>query len=114
MAKNTKLTKDKLIELYMNSVLKHNETPKSVYIFAKMNNLEESEFYSFFGSFEALESSIFETFFDNTIKTLEKSKDYKNYDDQNKILSFYFTFFENLTANRSYVVHAIDGNKNKP
>ena len=25
------------------------------------------------------------------------------------MLSFYFTFFENLTANRSYVVHALNG-----
>ena len=108
MAKKTKLTKQRLIELFMDNVLEHNETPKSVYAFAKMNHFEESDFYSFFGSFQALESSIFETFFDNTIKTLEKSKDYKNYDAQNKLLSFYFTFFGNLTANRSYVVHALE------
>ena len=108
MAKKTKLTKQRLIELFMDNVLEHNETPKSVYAFAKMNHFEESEFYSFFGSFQALESSIFETFFDNTIKTLEKSKDYKNYDAQNKLLSFYFTLFGNLTANRSYVVHALE------
>ena len=108
MAKKTKLTKQRLIELFMDSVLEHNETPKSVYAFAKMNHFEEAEFYSFFGSFQALESSIFETFFDNTINTLEKSKDYKNYDAQNKLLSFYYTFFGNLTANRSYVVHALE------
>ena len=77
MAKKTKLTNDKLIALYMDSVLDHNETPKSVYAFAKMNQFDESEFYAFYGSFEALESSIFETFFENTINTLEKSKDYK-------------------------------------
>ena len=29
------------------------------------------------------------------------------------MLSFYYTFFENLTANRSYVVHALAGNKNQ-
>ena len=108
MAKKTKLTKQRLIELFMDSVLEHNEPPKSVYAFAKMNHFEESEFYSFFGSFQALESSIFEAFFDNTIKTLEKSKDYKNYDAQNKLLSFYYTFFGNLTANRSYVAHALE------
>ena len=108
MAKKTKLTKQRIIELFMDSMLEHNETPKSVYAFAKMNHFEEAEFYSFFGSFQALESSIFETFFDNTINTLEKSKDYKNYDAQNKLLSFYYTFFGNLTANRSYVVHALE------
>lgn len=111
MAKKTKLTKDKLIALYMDSVLDHNETPKSVYAFAKMNQFDESEFYAFYGSFEALESSIFETFFENTINTLEKSKDYKDYDDQNRLLSFYFTFFGNLTANRSYVSHLLSAAK---
>ena len=107
MAKTTKLTKDKLISFYMDSVLEHNETPKSIYSFAKMNHFDESEFYKFYGSFEALESSIFETFFDNTIKTLEKSKDYKTYDAQNKLLSFYFTLIGNLTANRSYVTQSL-------
>jgi hypothetical protein len=37
------------------------------------------------------------------MKTLDKSKEYKNYDAMNQLLSFYFTFFGNLTANRSYV-----------
>ena len=44
---------------------------------------------------------------------LEKSEDYTDYDPRNKLLSFYYTFFENLTANRSYVVYALAGNKNQ-
>tara|TARA_B100000900_G_scaffold289373_1_gene248309 strand:+ start:134 stop:790 length:657 start_codon:yes stop_codon:yes gene_type:complete len=103
MAKKTKINKENLIALFMDVVLKHNEVPKSVYSFAKMNNFEESEFYRFFGSFEALEAAIYELFFENTMKTLEKSKEYKDYDAMNQLLSFYFTFFGNLTANRSYV-----------
>ena len=62
---------------------------------------------------KALEKSIFTQFFTNTIKTLESSKDYPTYDSRNKLLSFYFTFFENLTANRSYVVYALDEGKNQ-
>jgi hypothetical protein len=87
----------------MDAVLDHNEVPQSVYSFAKMNHFEESEFYRFFGSFEALEAAIYELFFEKTMKTLDKSKEYKNYDAMNQLLSFYFTFFGNLTANRSYV-----------
>ena len=87
----------------MDAVLDHNEVPQSVYSFAKMNHFEESEFYRFFGSFEALEAAIYELFFEKTMKTLEKSKEYKDYDAMNQLLSFYFTFFGNLTANRSYV-----------
>ena len=44
---------------------------------------------------------------------LEKSGDYDSFDARNKLLSFYYTFFENLTANRSYVVYALEGNKDK-
>ena len=103
MAKKTKINKENLVDLYMDAVLDHNEVPQSVYSFAKMNHFEESEFYRFFGSFEALEAAIYELFFEKTMKTLEKSKEYKDYDAMNQLLSFYFTFFGNLTANRSYV-----------
>ena len=103
MAKKTKINKENLVALYMDAVLDHNEVPQSVYSFAKMNHFEESEFYRFFGSFEALEAAIYELFFEKTMKTLDKSKEYKDYDAMNQLLSFYFTFFGNLTANRSYV-----------
>ena len=43
---------------------------------------------------------------------LEKDKDYEYYDMKSKMLSFYFTFFELLTANRSYVVLSLKENKN--
>ena len=39
-------------------------------------------------------------------------KHYQDYDARNKLLSFYFTFFELLTANRSYVVYAFNKGKN--
>ena len=103
MTKKTKLNKEILVTLYMDATLRHNEAPTSVYSFAKMNHFEESEFYRFFGSFKALEAAIYELFFDNTIKTLENTKEYKNYDAMNRLLSFYFTIFGNLSANRSYV-----------
>jgi AcrR family transcriptional regulator len=96
----------------MNHVLEHNEQPKSVYAFAKVNNISEAQFYKYFGSFDALEQHIFEAFFINTLKVLDKSPDYLSFDARNKLLSFYFTFFENLTANRSYVVSALKDYKN--
>ena len=103
MSDKIKLSKDKLITMYIDFVLENNKTPESVYNFAKANHFDESQFYRFFGSFEALDSAIYESFFNNTTKTLKKSKEYKNYDAMNQLLSFYFTFFGNLTANRSYV-----------
>ncbi|EAR12325.1 hypothetical protein PI23P_06865 [Polaribacter irgensii 23-P] len=112
MARKKNISKEHLISWYMEFVLEHNHHPKSVFSFAKENNFEEAEFYKFFGSFEALEQSIFGEFFNNTLKLLAKSEEYPNYDARNKLLSFYFTFFELLTANRSYVVYALHGNEN--
>ena len=112
MARKKNISKDNLISWYMEFVLEHNHQPKSVFSFAKENNFEEADFYKFYGSFEAIEQSVFSEFFNNTIKVLAKSEEYPNYDARNKLLSFYFTFFEMLTANRSYVVYALKDNEN--
>jgi hypothetical protein len=113
MAKKKSIFLEKdIISYYMEYVLEHNEQPKSVHAFSKENNFEESKFYEHFASFEAIQKHIFKAFFDNTLTTLIKSEDYQSFDARNKLLSFYFTFFENLTANRSYVVYALDKYKN--
>ncbi|WP_225034666.1 TetR family transcriptional regulator C-terminal domain-containing protein [Winogradskyella sp. SM1960] len=113
MAKKKNIKESDLISFYMDYVLTHNHKPKTIYAFAKDHNFEEQKFYEFFSSFETLEQSIFKIFFDNTFAILEKSEDYHSFDARHKLLSFYFTFFETLTANRSYVVQALSRDKNK-
>ena len=108
MARKKNITKDTLLTWYMEFVLENNHQPKSVFSFAKENNFEEADFYKFYTSFEAIEDAVFTEFFHHTISVLHKSEDYQNYDARNKLLSFYFTFFEILTANRSYVVYALN------
>jgi hypothetical protein len=105
--KKTTLSKEKIVSLYMEYVLEHDEKPKSVFKFSKLNNITETEFYSFFGTIESIEKEIFNMFFEKTIALLQKDKDYESYDMRSKVLSFNFTFFELLTANRSYVVMAL-------
>lgn len=110
MAKKKNVSKEDLLSWYVSYVLEHNREPESIYKFCKSKqvNIEESTFYTHFGSFEALRSAVFESFFENTILVLNKSEDYQKYDAKNKLLSFYYTFFEILTANRSYVIYALD------
>lgn len=112
MAKKKNITEENLISWYMEYVLEHDEPPKSVYKFAKDHNFEENLFYEVFGTFEALEKRIFGLFCDKTLAALEQSKEFPSFEKRDKLLSFYFTFFEMLTANRSYVLHALksDGN----
>jgi hypothetical protein len=52
-------------------------------------------------------------FFDKTIELLNKNADYETYDMKSKLLSFYFTFFELVTANRSYVVLTLKQHQNQ-
>ncbi len=108
MAKKKSVSKNDILTWYMDYVLEHDANPKTVFAFAKMNNFEEAKFYEYFASFEAIEKGIFEAFFTNSINALYKSEDYKIFDARNKLLSFYYTLFENLTANRSYVKHVLD------
>lgn len=107
MAKKKTITENNLIDFYMDYVLEHGKSPHSVYKFAKDNNFEEALFYNHFGNFKALEQKIFTVFFHNALNLLATNEDYQNFDARNKLLSFYYTFFEILTANRSYVIHAL-------
>ncbi|WP_348810683.1 TetR family transcriptional regulator C-terminal domain-containing protein [Flavobacterium maritimum] len=107
------LTKDMIVSMFMNYTLEHDQKPKSVYQFAKLNGFSEAEFYSFFGTLESIEKEIFNLFLEKTIELLQKDKDYDTYDMKTKMLSFYFTFFELLAANRSYVVLSLKEHQNQ-
>ena len=106
------ISKEEIVSMYMNEVLEKGQKPKSVYHFAKENDFTETEFYTFFGTLEGLEKEIFRLFFVNTVDVLHKNSDYQEYDMKNKMLSFYFTFFEVLTANRSYVLQSLKLDRN--
>ena len=113
MARKKNITRDNIYSMYMDYVLKNGRSPVNVYIFCKENNFDESLFYQFFGSFTAIDKSIFAAFFDNTITVLENNEEYSAFDNRNKLLSFYYTFFENLTANRSFVLSVLSPDKDK-
>ena len=113
MAKKKSIKSTDLISMYMDYVLDHSKQPKSVYAFAKYNNFDEGKFYEHFGTFDALEVEIFKAFYDHTITVLEKNEEYLSFDARNKLLSFYYTFFEVLTANRSYVLYALNEHKDR-
>jgi hypothetical protein len=111
-AKKKTISKEDIVSIYMEEVLEKGQKPKSVYHFAKENDFTEAEFYAFFGTLEGLEKEIFRLFFANTVDLLHKNTDYLEYDMKNKMLSFYFTFFEILTANRSYVLQSLKFDRN--
>lgn len=106
---DTILDKKKILSWYTDDVLQ-DEKPTNVYAFAKKHGMEEVEFYGHFGSLAAVESYFFDALFEATTETLYETEDYHNYSARDKWLSFYYTFFENLKMNRSFVNYAFATN----
>lgn len=108
MAKEKKTNKQQLFEAYTHFVLEKEHFPKSVYAFCKECGVEEADFYTHFGSLNNLRDAIWTAFYDNTHQLLDKNKDYPSLTRKDKLLSFYYTFFEVLLLNRSYVLFTLD------
>ncbi len=95
----------------MEYYLENSEPPASVYQLSKLNNFDEKQFYEFFGSLGGIEKSIFKSFIVQTIDLIQESEEYQSFDARNKLLTFYYTFFEILTANRSFVKIILERDK---
>lgn len=109
--KVTKMTSEKWISSYMEYVLEEEVIPKSVYKFAKENKTTEEEFYQSFGSLEAIQKEIWSQFYIKSIRLMQASPEVGSFSSRDKMLTFFYTFFEMLTANRSYVLFMLNRNE---
>ncbi len=105
------LDREKLISLYMDYVLENEKLPGTIYKFCKENKIKEEEFYQFYGSFEALQKGIWQQFFENSQNLMRGSKEYEEFPVREKMLTFFYTFFEILSLNRSYVLYVLRRNE---
>ena len=102
----TKITKEKIIDAYIDYVLMEGKAPNSVYSFAKLNKMDEGQFYDFFSSFDAIESGLWIEDFNRTVEKVKAQDVWATYSVREKLLSFFFTYFEILKTHRSFVVHS--------
>lgn len=102
---------ENIIEYYTDYVLVNGKKPNSVYEFAKNNSFEEVDFYKFYASFEALEEQYFSNMFQYTYDLIYKSKEFGDYDASQKLSTFYFTFIEMASLNRSFVKFLLEQGK---
>ena len=103
---------NQIVSSYMDYILEHGTNPKSIFSFSKQLKIDEREFYNHFSSFEHLREKIFTEFYTKTYHLISKDKSYEKLDAANKLLTFYYTFFDLLTANRSYVSQVLKTHKN--
>ena len=113
MKKKKNSSKLDILTSYMDLVSEHKSTPDDVNDFCEKVDLDEDNFYVHFKSLKKLEKTIFNELFKNSLEVLSNSEEFASFDGKNKLLSLYFTFFENLTLNREYVQVVLKGCKNQ-
>ncbi len=111
--KNKDINKEKLLSLYGDYILSNGEKPKNIYLFAKENDFEEENFYQYFSGFEQIEKEILNHFFTKSLELCEQTENWNEMTSKEKLLNLHFTFFENLTMNRSLVLMILGETKRK-
>jgi AcrR family transcriptional regulator len=96
---------------YIDHVLNNGKRPVSVFRFCADLGIKEDAFYSHFGSFEGLERSIWKSFIAGTIDRLKADKAYVAFSSREKILAFYYTFFEELKSFRSFILVQLENHR---
>ena len=107
------INKEKLLSLYGDYILSNGEKPKNIYLFAKENDFEEENFYQYFSGFEQIEKEILNHFFTKSLELCEQTENWNEMTSKEKLLNLHFTFFENLTMNRSLVLMILGETKRK-
>jgi hypothetical protein len=113
MKKEQNISKVDILTLYMDFVIENQTKPSDVEEFCQRVNLEETDFYSHFKSLKKVEKAIFKELFINSLEVLSESEEFTSFDKKNKLISLYFTFFENLNLNREYILIALKGCENQ-
>lgn len=106
-------TAQQIRKAYLDYVLTNNEKPKSVYSFVKKLKITEAEFYQFYSTFESIEKNIW---FELTFETISKIKEQEvwlQYSSREKMLSFFYSYVENLKKERSFIIYSLKNYKGK-
>jgi AcrR family transcriptional regulator len=84
--------------------LKMTESLKAFINSVRIMGLQKRNSIRYFGSFEGLKKDVWKRFFSNSMDLIKRSPEFESFTTREKLLTFFYTFFENLTANRSYVL----------
>ena len=110
---NIEVTQELILDLYSKYVLRNNKKPLNVFTFCDDNQIKESDFYFYYANFDQLEAHYLKFFMDQTLILINQDENFAGQNAKTKMLSFYFTFFEQLTLNRSLIMYLIGEDKDK-
>ena len=112
--KSAKWTKEKIRDAYIRAILLEGKRPNSVFKFTDDLGMPESEFYTFYSSFDAIENAVFQEMMESTLKSVQGDSQYAEFSAQEKLLTFYYAHLEVLVNQRSLVAMKWHELKMKP
>ncbi len=104
------VTAEQIRSGYIDYVLTHGEKPKSIYSFVKSLNIQESEFYEHYASFESIEKNTWAELVVETMDAVQQQEVWSAYSSRDKILSFFYSLTELLKRQRSFIVYSLKEN----
>ncbi len=96
-----KSDKAQIRKAYIHFLLENGKAPASVYTFCQNLKLEESEFYSLYSSFQAIDQDILVQHFTEVTELLEKDEAYQSYSAREKYTAFLYAWVEHSLNLRS-------------
>ncbi|MBM3438003.1 MAG: TetR/AcrR family transcriptional regulator [Bacteroidetes bacterium] len=96
--------KNQIVSEYVKYCLKHGQAPANVYQLCEHLNIEESTFYSHFGSLDKVEESVLVTRWTSVAEKFAQEEQFAGYGLTEKMLTLHFAFIESLRDIRSYLL----------
>lgn len=109
---NSEKLKNSIVDQYIDETLTTGLRPISIYKFCEKLKISELDFYNNFSSFKAIEAQFWSTIVHQTLKIIENDEIEED-NTHHYLLSFYYTLFENLKLNRSFILFLTKNNKAK-
>ena len=108
MAKKS-ASRSTIIKNFQDYVLEQGHKPKTVRLFTQYADITDDAFYKHFGSIATVESKIWESYFQQTLKVVVNDPEFDEMQPRDKHLSFLFTLIEVVRKDRAYIQYKLEG-----
>ncbi len=95
--------RDQIISAYKDILLKGIESVNT-YTVSKAAGISEKDFYKYFSSIDAVGRAIWAELFDKVQEELNQSEVYKEYSSREKMLAYFFTFFDVALPEKAFML----------
>lgn len=96
-----------ILNHYQEHLLLKGEEPASIFAFCKDMDIEESDFYQYYNDFTELGGAFWLTTMNKVKDAMVGDAEFENFSAREKLLSYYYGFFEELKKSRSYALLSI-------